>query len=198
MSLTTDVAIIFATFMGPIAAVQLQKFMDRRGERSRRQVEVFRALMASRAMPNSPQYVNALNAVPLEFHGNTKIVDAWRDLLMHLNIPQEHPEVWGQQRLRLFIEMLKQVAKALHYDFRDSELQDHVYFPQWQVALMNDQELLRKGLVDLMSGKASLSMKITDLPVDKEMQGKLEENQRMLKEWLEGRRTPGVVINNGK
>jgi hypothetical protein len=27
----TDLAIVFATFVGPIAAVQLQKFLDRRG-----------------------------------------------------------------------------------------------------------------------------------------------------------------------
>lgn len=191
----SDYVIACATLFGPIFAVQVQKFLDRRGERTRRQIEVYRALMASRMTLNSPQHVNALNAVPLEFHGNANVVDAWRDLLMHLNTPHTNMDAWAQQRIKLFVELLKQMGKSLHYGFRDAEIQDHVYYPQWQAALMNDQELLRKALVDLMTGKASLPMNVTGFPADADMAKRTAELQSLLIEWLEGKRTPHVTAS---
>ncbi|WP_309585624.1 DUF6680 family protein [Paraburkholderia phenoliruptrix] len=186
-----DWAIVFATLLGPILAVQIQKMLDRRGERNRRQVEVYRALMASRAAQNSPQHVNALNAVPMEFHGVPKVIEAWRDLLMHLNTNTEvSPEAWGQQRRKLFLELLKQMGQTLHYGFREAELQSHIYFPQWQVALQNDQELMRKALVDLASGKVSLPMAVTHFPADPDLAKRTAELQTLLIDWLEGNRAP--------
>lgn len=191
----SDYVIACATLLGPIFAVQVQKFLDRRGERTRRQIEVYRALMASRMTLNSPQHVNALNAVPLEFHGNAKVVNAWRDLLMHLNTPHTNLDAWAQQRLKLFVELLKQMGKSLHYGFRDAEIQDHVYYPQWQAALMNDQEMLRKALVDLMTGKASLPMNVTGFPADPDLAKRTAELQNLLIDWLEGKRTPHVTAS---
>lgn len=191
----SDYVIACATLLGPIFAVQVQKFLDRRGERTRRQIEVYRALMASRMALNSPQHVNALNAVPLEFHGNAKVVDAWRDLLMHLNTPHTNLEAWGQQRIKLFVALLKQMGESLHYGFRDAEIQDHVYYPQWQAALMNDQELLRKAMVDLATGKASLPMNVTDFPANPDLAKRTAELQTLLIEWLEGRRIPHVTAS---
>ncbi|MEX3639660.1 DUF6680 family protein [Paraburkholderia sp. BR14320] len=191
----SDYVIACATLLGPIFAVQVQKFLDRRGERTRRQIEVYRALMASRMTLNSPQHVNALNAVPLEFHGNAKVVDAWRDLLMHLNTPHTNLDAWAQQRIKLFVELLKQMGRSLHYGFRDVEIQDHVYYPQWQAALMNDQEMLRKALVDLITGKASLPMNVTGFPADADLAKRTAELQSLLIEWLEGKRTPQVTAS---
>lgn len=189
-----DLAIVFATFFGPIAAVQVQKFLDRRGERNRRQVEVFRALMANRLTSNSPQYVNALNAVPLEFHENKKVMDAWKDLLLHLNSnAKAKPEVWGQRRTTLANTLLKIMGDFLHYGFREAEIHDHAYFPEWQLMIMNDQELVRKGLVDLMTGKASLPMTVKEFPGDPELARSTTELQTLLIEWLEGKRTPAVT-----
>lgn len=189
-----DVAIVFATFLGPIAAVQVQKFLDRRGERNRRQVEVFRALMANRLTSNSPQYVNALNSVPLEFHENKKVMDAWKDLLLHLNTnAKAKPEAWGQRRTTLANTLLKIMGDFLHYGFREAEIQDHAYFPEWQLAMMNDQELVRKGLVELMTGKASLPMTIKEFPADQDLAKRTAEVQTLLIEWLEGKRAPAMT-----
>jgi hypothetical protein len=195
----TDLAIVFATLVGPILAVRIQKMMDRRGEQERRQVEVYRALMASRANPNSPQYVNALNAVPLEFHKVRPVMDAWTDLLLHLNSNGDaNPEAWARTRVDRFVNLLKALGVALRYDFRDAELTDHAYFPTWQLNLSNDQEILRKGLVDLMKGDKSLPMKVTEIALNPDALKNQLMLQGLLIEWLEGKRTPNVSTEPGK
>ncbi|KGS21594.1 hypothetical protein X941_5544 [Burkholderia pseudomallei MSHR5569] len=87
------------------------------------------------------------------------------------------------------------MGKSLHYGFRDAEIQDQVYYPQWQASLMNDQELLRKSLVDLMTGKASLPMNVTGFPADPDLTKRTTELQALLIEWLEGKRTPHVTAS---
>lgn len=189
-----DLAIVFATLFGPVFAVQIQKALDRRGETNRRQVEVFRALMAARSLPNSPQYVNALNAVPVEFHKVQSVMTAWTDMLMHLNTDAKiNTDAWLQTRLKRFIGLLQAMSNHLRYGFREVELQDHAYFPEWQLTMMNDQELVRKGLVDLMTGKASLPMTVKDFPADHDMAARTAALQILLIEWLEGKRTPTVT-----
>ncbi|WP_186059704.1 DUF6680 family protein [Burkholderia gladioli] len=197
---TSDFVIAFATLAGPIIAIQLQKYLDRRGERTRRQIEIYRALMMSRMTPNSPPHVNALNAVPLEFHDNTAVMDRWRDFLMHLNVRAEGEqlEAWGQRRVTLFVELLKAMGEGLRYEFRDAELQAHAYLPNWQVEMLNEQELVRKGLVDLIAGKASLPMKVTEFPTDPEFAKRTAEVQNLLIEWLEGKRSPPMAMQPEK
>ncbi|WP_213778517.1 DUF6680 family protein [Caballeronia sp. dw_276] len=163
----SDAAIVFATFAGPIAAVQVQKFLDRRGEREHRRVQVYRALMATRVNINSPQYVDALNSVPLEFHKVEPVMTAYSDFIGHLNTRDDSPNnTWAQTRQNRFITLLQVMGKALRYDFREAELTDHAYFPTWQLNLQTDQEILRKGLVDLMKGEKSIPMQVTGFPGD--------------------------------
>jgi hypothetical protein len=189
-----DLAIVFATLLGPILAIQIQKYFDRRGETNRRQVAVFRALMATRATPNSPEHVNALNAVPLEFHKVAGVTGAWSDLLMHLNTDSAgNHDQWRQTHIARFLALLKAMGAHLKYEFRDAEFQDHAYFPHWQGALMNEQELLRKGLVNLVTGKSALPMNVTGFPADPEMAKRTAALQSLLIEWLEGKRAPQMT-----
>jgi hypothetical protein len=55
-------------------------------------------------------------------------------------------------------------------------------------------ELLRKGLVDLIAGRAQLAMKVTKFPVDPEFAKRVGEVQKLLIEWLEGKRNPPMAI----
>jgi hypothetical protein len=65
---TGDLAIVIATLLGPILAVQAQKWIERSRERQQRRVAVFRVLMTTRAALLSPAHVEALNIVPVEFY----------------------------------------------------------------------------------------------------------------------------------
>jgi hypothetical protein len=193
-----DWAIVFATLFGPIFAIQAQTFINWLSERKRRRVGVYRALMGSRATPNSPDHVNALNAVPLEFKGKRRVMDAYSDLLLHLNTDSKaHPDDWTRRHVTLFTALLLKMGNSLGYKFREAELQGHVYFPEWQVQLMKDQESVRQGMVALMSG-VPVNMKVTGFPVDEDALKAQKALNNLLIEWLEGKHTPKVSTESGK
>jgi hypothetical protein len=86
-----EIAIMFATVMGPILAVQAQKIIERHREKRHRQIWIFRTLMATRAAALSAGHVEALNAVPIEFYRTKKIVDSWKEYLDYLSQQQVRP-----------------------------------------------------------------------------------------------------------
>lgn len=68
----SDTLIIIVTFLGPIVAVQLRKFIERRSERKNNRESVFITLMATRAnRAGSVDHVQALNMIDLYFSGNS-------------------------------------------------------------------------------------------------------------------------------
>ena len=86
-------AIVFATLLGPILAVQVQKVIERIKERHSRKTWVFQTLMATRGQRVAPNHVQALNMIDLAFYGarrlglhhRTKseqsVIDAWHEYL---------------------------------------------------------------------------------------------------------------------
>jgi hypothetical protein len=93
-----DIAIIFATLLGPVLAVQAQKWVERGRERQQRRLHLFRVLMTTRRAPLSPTHVEALNMVPIEFHGRRKtfveVVNSWKEYIEHLYTDsQKHQEL---------------------------------------------------------------------------------------------------------
>ena len=66
----TDVAIVFATIVGPVLAVQAQKWLERSRAIRDRRMRIFRVLMSTRAARLSANHVEALNAISIEFYGS--------------------------------------------------------------------------------------------------------------------------------
>src|SRR5207244_804584 len=61
---------IAAIYLGPIAALKIQRRLDDERESKRRKLEIFKVLMSNRATPLSPAYVQALNLIDVEFTGS--------------------------------------------------------------------------------------------------------------------------------
>ncbi|WP_406935450.1 DUF6680 family protein [Acinetobacter seifertii] len=61
----SDLAIIFATLLGPILAIQIQKLIEKRNFAHTRKVVLFEQLMATRATRLSPEHVRALNMIDI-------------------------------------------------------------------------------------------------------------------------------------
>ena len=145
-----DIAIVFATFVGPIAAVQAQKWVERAREKNARRVTIFRTLMATRAASLSPAHVEALNAIPIEFYGRRRaykdVVDAWRTYLDYLSVKGVDQAVWAQKRYDLFIELLLRLAISLRYKFTKVELQREVYSPMAHATIETQNDVIRAGL----------------------------------------------------
>ncbi|UJW76387.1 DUF6680 family protein [Rhizobium sp. SL42] len=165
---TTDVAIICATLLGPVLAVQAQKFLERRREVKERRLAIFRTLMATRAAILSPAHVEALNAVPMEFYGSgaklRQINESWKLYLDHYDDRLNYNEAWAQKRVDLFIDLLHLISQFLGYGFSKTQLLRDIYSPKAHGDLEAEQTIIRKRLVALLQGEITLPLAIKEFP----------------------------------
>ena len=153
---------IVAIVVGPVAAVLITLWRDRRNERKRRRTEILASLMGTRSARLSREHVGALNIVQLEFHGRKSIIEAYKQYIEHLRTPlppvdqQEH---FFEQREARFLELLTAIANDLNYKFDKKDLESLSYTPQgW-----HDDEWIQRGnmllLAQLLRGERSLRVK---------------------------------------
>lgn len=170
----TDVAIVFATLLGPVLAIQTQVWLEKRRALKSRRLGVFYALMRNRATPLAPDAVNGLNAVPLEFYGVERIVDAYRELIKHITSPQINPPVWGERRIDLLMDLIHKIAQAVGYKFDVAQLKAEYYNPQGHRTVEEEQNVIRQGMAKILRGEAALPMEVTKMPGDPEVAAALK------------------------
>lgn len=196
----SDAAIVIATILGPILAVQIERYLQRQRSVEDRRQTIFRTLMATRAASLSPAHVEALNAVPVEFYGQRckklkEINDRWKTYLDHHTVQAPATDVWFQKRQDLFIDLLYSISKFLGYEFSRSQLERDIYSPQGHSELEAEQTVIRKGLVALLNGQSSLNMAVKEFPYDEAASKEQEELRSALQAWLDGSRT--VKVDTG-
>lgn len=164
----TNLAIIFATLLGPVLAVQAQKWLERGRDIKERRLAIFRTLMTTRAAKLSPMHVEAINAVPVEFYGPSKklkqINEAWKLYFDHHDERLPPNDAWGQKREDLFLDMLHLMSQFLGYGFSKAQLGRDIYSPRAYGDLEAAQTIIRKGLVGLFEGKIALPMAVKEFP----------------------------------
>jgi hypothetical protein len=192
--------LIAVTFAAPVAAVQAQKWIERHREKRRGKDYVFRTLMATRAARVSAEHVQALNMIDLEFYGGgtkeKKVREVWKQYLDHLNTryDKEAAAAWGMRQDELFVDLLYEMANCLGYDFDKTHIKNSSYSPVAHGNLGHDQNLIRWGLVKILTGNASIPVTLTPRSTeDAEAQA---EVQRLLLENLRGQRPYLVKIAN--
>jgi hypothetical protein len=152
--------------------------------------------MATRAASLSPDHVEALNAIPIEFYGNSRtfkeVVDAWRILLDQLSQEQINMDLWVQRRQTLFVDLLAKLSVAVGFKFSRLELEREVYSPRGHAIAQGEQEVIRKGLYKLFAGESPLPLDIKSLPVDPDVTAKQMLLQDLLESVLKGE-TPIVI-----
>ena len=87
---------ILAILLAPLIAVQVQKYTEILLEKHRRKLRIFYTLMGTRAIRLSPEHVQALNMIDIEFYGRKifgftyqskaekEVQNAWKEYLDHL------------------------------------------------------------------------------------------------------------------
>jgi len=188
-------AVVFATLLGPVLAVQAQRIVAKRGEARQRKLWLFRSLMNTRVGTLTVEHVNALNAVPLEFHKDEEIMRQWRKYLDHLNNQTTALDVWGKTRVDLYSDMLATMAKRLDYGFDPLQLKNEIYAPRGHFDIENDQTVIRRGVVELMEGKRTLPLEVRSIAQDPEMAKRIAALQDALIAWLEGKTAPRVTVD---
>ena len=155
----SDLVIAGCTLLGPVLAVQAQKWVEGFREKEARRLTIFRTLMATRATNLSPAHVEALNAVPIDFYKDKKVMDAWEEYFMHLtNAPAADP-TWNPRRIDLFVKLLVLIGSRVGYRFNVAEM-NRTYFPTAHGELDADQNFIRKAVVGLLKGEISLPVEI--------------------------------------
>jgi Family of unknown function (DUF6680) len=163
----TEWLIAGCTLAGPVLAVQAQKWIEGFREKNARRLTIFRTLMATRATNLSPAHVEALNAVPIDFYKDKRVMDAWEEYFMHLTTEPANNPTWGTKRIDLFVKLLALIGAKVGYDFNVAQM-NRIYFPKAHGELDADQETVRKGVVALLKGDISLPIEIKAAPASPE------------------------------
>jgi hypothetical protein len=191
----SDALLIVATILGPILAVQAQKAVERATEQRRQKLSVFHVLMATRAARVSPEHVQALNRIELQFGGGRvfglilwqtaaerAVIEAWRIYYDKLSNKGEQTEdaikAWNERCGDLFIDLMYAMSKALGYSFDKVQLMRGAYYPVAHSEADLAQLSIRRNFAALLSGKQAINMNVVGLPLSPEA---VELQQRLQK-----------------
>jgi hypothetical protein len=194
----SDIAVVVATLLGPVLAIQAQKWIERSREKSLRRIAVFRTLMTTRAALLSPAHVEALNIVPIEFYGTRKafvdVVDAWKEYIDYLYKDIDDPKRWAEKRIELLNRLLSKMGEALGYEFNSVEISRELYSPKGHAAIESDQEIIRRGLARVFTGGMAFPMDVKSFPVDPTVLQTQAKLQAQLSRWLSGELSVKVEV----
>jgi hypothetical protein len=163
----SDGLIVLATITGPIAAVQVQKFIERLTEGRNRKLWLFHTLMATRANRVADRHVEALNMIEIEYHNYRKgkgkrVVDGWREYHDLLNDRIMVREQWMQKREELFINLLHEMSQFLGYSYNRVDLQKGCYSPEAHGEREAIQNIISRGFADIFLGQKTFPINIVD------------------------------------
>jgi hypothetical protein len=173
--------IVGATVLGPVLAVQAQKWVERSQSKRAMKDGIFRTLMATRAARLAPEHVQALNMIDIAFYGRRvfgfryqskvekTVSRAWRDYFDSLeidnaNYSEDQNSRLFDMRFDKFLVLLGTIAIAQNYDFDPVELRKKMYSPVLHGKVEDEQTAIRVGLAKILKGEASLPMTVTNLP----------------------------------
>lgn len=111
--------------------------------------------------------------IAIEFRGAKfiRVRNAWKDYFSHLceEPPQDPHEqaVYYGKRPDLFVDLLQEMADALGYkEFNKTEILKEGYATRYHEEVEVEANLLRKKLVELLTGKAVIPMSVVSFPAD--------------------------------
>lgn len=170
----SDWMIVTATLLGPILAVQAQKWIERSRENRARRLQVFHTLMATRGARLSADHVRGLNMIDLSFYGyvgfgkkwtskrDQNVLDAWKEYHDHLsdvaNMNSLTTEALFAQRDELFVNLLFAMGRSLGYQFDRVQLKKSWYSPNAHVQYEARMENLVTAATGVLEGKSPIQV----------------------------------------
>lgn len=169
------VATIIAIILGPILAVQADRWLQAMRERKQRKQKIFETLMSTRGDLGSVEHVRALNLIDLAFRQTTPrmresqadkaVLDAWHAYRSHLHKPydkakESESKAWSDNVTKLLITLLSAMAKNLGYDFEHDQFEKGTYKPDVHIVLQHIQRNTLVSLASVLSGRQPLHVRI--------------------------------------
>jgi len=158
-------AILVAIYFGPVAAVQIDRWLSSRKENRNRKLDIFKTLMATRGSILSYKHVEALNRIDLEFSDHkkyAKIIDAWKEYFDNLGQgpTREEIAIWNSKNNDLLADLLLEMGSLLGYKFDKLLIKRNIYSPVGHADDSLDNQFIRKGIVDILNGNKSLPFEL--------------------------------------
>jgi hypothetical protein len=158
---------IAAIIVGPLAALLIQKYLENRRAQEDRKIGIFRSIMANRASRLSQAYVQALNGIETEFYGDTKVIEAWRSFVDHLNATHDvvnDPNFarWFERNTELLTALLLEMAESLGYHFDAVTLKRSAYSPTGWSTIEGEQAKLRQSAIKVFEGEKPLKVELAN------------------------------------
>lgn len=183
----SDWAIVFATLLGPVLAVQAQKWLERIRDRFNQKRYVYVTLMATRGPTQrlTPEHTRALNSIDLAFHGTRiwkwrfqsaterTVTQAWATYLDNLStdVSQYSPEqlaVLFDRRTQFFFDLLIAMGRDVGFDFDRLHIEKSSYMPRAHGEQEEQQKELFASLREVFSGRKNLRMDVVSMPTNEE------------------------------
>ena len=154
---------IAAIYYGPISALKIQRKLDDEREARSRKLHIFKTLMSNRATRMSPQYVQSLNLIDVEFTASNDkekaVRDAWKELL-DLFVNFKNTPNASEKADDLNAILLAAMGKSLGYDFDKVHLKKGAYYPEFLGNVEVEQHTLRKKVLELLDGKGTRKLPV--------------------------------------
>jgi hypothetical protein len=157
---------MLAIILGPILAVQVEKYLQRKRGETDRKLRVFKELMATRGTRLAPRHVEALNMIDLEFGADVDrekpVVEAWRTYRDALSIPGDQPEPYPgfyANRDGLLVTLLYEMSKAVGYSSFDTvKIKRDGYAPFGHGKIEEEVAEIRRGMVEVVAGRRPIAI----------------------------------------
>lgn len=181
----TTVAII----VGPLTAVLVTVYLERRRQNYERRHNVFRSLMKTRRTFLSPEHVEALNLIEIEYHGHKGVLDSYEKLFDYFvnSIAKRDDEKEQSFEARkaefhsdLLSALLLEMSKDLGYNKNQFEILRGGYSPILHGQIEEDQGKIRKLLAGLHDGKMAIPVAVTDFRYPEDLLRQAQEAQAIV------------------
>jgi hypothetical protein len=120
--------------------------------------------MLTRATDMSPQHIEALNGVEVEFYAkdgpDKKVLDCWHIYINHVNSPQKEgaaAERWTEKRRDLLVDLIYAMGQNLGFDIDKPTIKSLAYYPKGHWDIEREQHALRKAALKVFSGEAAVT-----------------------------------------
>ena len=100
----------------------------------------------------------ALNMVEIEYHGVEPVLNAYRNLFQFLHTEAPPTPDWEQKWRANLTKLLTEMAKSLGYRLDQLEVLQGGYYPRGLASVEEEQQTVRRLLIDLLSNKRSLAI----------------------------------------
>lgn len=184
-----NILTITAIIIGPVVAVQLEKYLQRNREVKERKRYIFKTLMASRGSTLSLSHVEALNRIDLEFSNKNKykkVIEAWKEYFDNLGQKYDGNDefkIWAAKNEELLANLLFEMGQSLGYKFDKVLIKRNIYAPIGHAKIERENEMIRDGLLKLFQGESLFPINIGNIESDEQTLKKQMELQDLMIEY---------------